>query len=156
MKILLINPPWFEGSILDNLVSNNPPMGLAYIAAVLEKGGYKDTIVRDMKVSKIPIDKTGKLIDDFKPDIVGIRSATGQITSVIKMIRIIKSIDPNIICVLGGSHPSVLPEKTLKETNADIVVLGEGEITMLELVKAIDEKKPIDKVAGLYYKKNDK
>ena len=90
MKILLINPPWFEGSILDNLVSNNPPMGLAYIAAVLEKGGYKDTIVRDMKVSKIPIDKTGKLIDDFKPDIVGICSATGQITSVIKMIRIIK------------------------------------------------------------------
>jgi len=156
MKILLINPPWFEGSILDNLVSNNPPMGLAYIAAVLEKGGYKDTIVRDMKVSKIPIDKTGKLIDDFKPDIVGIRAATGQVTSVIKMIRIIKSIDPNILCVLGGSHPSVLPEETLKETNADIVILGEGEITMLELVKAIDEKKPIDKVAGLYYKKNDK
>lgn len=153
MRILLINPPWSNDSVLDSLISNNPPLGLAYLAAVLEKEGYKEIKIVDMKVSKMPLNEIKSYIHDFKPNIVGIYSTTGQVTSAAKIIDIIKSIDKGIWCVLGGPHPSVLPERTLKETNADIVVLGEGEITMLEFVKAVESKREISGVLGLYYKK---
>lgn len=156
MKILLITPPWFNDTVLDNLISKNPPLGLAYIAAVLERDGYTDIKIIDMRTSKISIDKIGDHISNFKPDIIGMYVTTGQVISATKIIEIIKSIDPKILCVVGGPHPSVLPEETLKETKTDIVVLGEGEITMLELVKAVEKKRPLNKVLGLYYKNNDK
>ena len=59
MKILLITPPWFNDTVLDNLISKNPPLGLAYIAAVLERDGYKDIKIIDMRTSKISIDNIG-------------------------------------------------------------------------------------------------
>jgi len=157
MKILFINPPWFEGSTFDKLISSNPPLGLAYIAAYLEKNGYKNIEILDMKVLGLTFNEIESKIRKTKPDIVGITAATGQISSTSKIISIIKKIKPNTVTVIGGPHPSALPKRTLREVNADVCVIGEGEVTFLELVKIIEKNVDLKNVDGICFRNgNDK
>lgn len=159
MKILFINPPWFEGSTFDKLISSNPPLGLAYMAAVLENNGYKDVEIVDMKVLNLKFDYIEEKIKKTQPDIVAITAATGQVSSMSRIIKIVRSVKPDAIIVIGGPHPSALPERALKEVDADICVVGEGEYTFLELVKALkgkgashNLKRNLKNVAGICFK----
>lgn len=71
---------------------------------------------------------------DFRPFIVGISSKTFTILMTYKLAGIIKSVDPKTIVVVGGAHPTALPEHTLNECrNIDAVIIREGEHTMLDL-----------------------
>lgn len=173
-KILLIYPPWyrfFKGEL------NAYPIGLCYIAGVLEKHGfdkvrvynadYQDgnRFISQTEMSKLydeylnilkninhPIWKEiGKKISTQKPDIVGISVMTGKLGSALNVARIIKDFDKDIPVVFGGPHPTILPEETLKNEVVDIVVRGEGEYTFLEIVKNI-ESDELRKVLGITYK----
>ena len=154
MAILLVAPLWYGGSGLDKLISKVPPLGLAYIAAVLEKEGFGNIRIVDMKAEKIGFGELRDIIFNFKPKILGVSLATGQVSSGTKLIKIAKEIDKDIICMIGGPHPSALPEKTLEETDADVCIFGEGELTTLEFVKAVYEGKELDGIRGLAFKKN--
>jgi radical SAM superfamily enzyme YgiQ (UPF0313 family) len=68
--------------------------------------------------------------------------------------KIVKEFDKDIIIVVGEPHPTALPEKTVKEPFFDIAVRGEGEMTMLELIKAIEKGRDLKKVKGITYKSN--
>jgi anaerobic magnesium-protoporphyrin IX monomethyl ester cyclase len=167
MKILLINPPqtFFPGS---DLPSANLPLGLLYIAAVLDEAGYKpeilDTFVADLPFRKIgdvtevgmPYEKIKEEILKRKPDIVGIANPfTCQVDHAIKVADIVKEVDPNILTVVGGPHVTVVPVEFLKDTkNVDIVAIGEGEQTMLDIVRFYDGKKKIDDVMGIAHRMN--
>lgn len=153
IPILFINPPWFEGSLFDDLISKAPPLGLAYLAAVLEKNSFRDIRIIDMKAEEIGFKEIRKEILKFGPKILGITSATGQISSTVKIIKIAKEINPATLCVIGGPHPSALPEKTLKETNADVCVFGEGEMVFPELAKAVIKGKEFNAIKGIIFKK---
>lgn len=141
MKVLLINPE-LKKYVQPKLM----PLGLCYIAAVLEKDGI-DVKIIDMNVQKIDLED--KL--SWAPDIVGITATTPLVKEAWRIAKIIKKRE-NIPVVLGGPHPSALPEESL-ENGADIIVRNEGETTMLEFVKAIHTK-DLSKVAGITYKKN--
>lgn len=156
MKVLFINPPWFEGSTFDRLISSNPPLGIAYIAAYLKKNGYIDVEILDMKVLGLTFDEIELKVRKIAPHIVAITAATGQLSSASKIIGIIKKINPKIITVIGGAHPSALPERTLREVNADVCVIGEGEATFLELVKAIEKNGDLKDVDGICFKNRNK
>lgn len=66
--------------------------------------------------------------------------------------RISKEINPEIKVVIGGPHPSVMPEHALSDNNVDVAVIGEGEYTVLDLVKSFDEQKKLSDVNGIFYK----
>jgi anaerobic magnesium-protoporphyrin IX monomethyl ester cyclase len=147
MKILLINPPsGIENPLL--------PLGLAYIAAVLEKNNIPvDVLDADaLRMTNKDIEKT---ILELKPEIIGITMMTATFYISQKIIKLIKEVLPESLIIAGGAHPSSLPKQTLKSIpEIDIIVREEGEITFLELIKALKEKKPLNNVKGICYKEN--
>jgi anaerobic magnesium-protoporphyrin IX monomethyl ester cyclase len=166
VKVLLINPPQFfyPGS---DLPAGNLPLGLMYIAAVLEKGGHKveilDTFMRatsfwktgDKVYAGMPFKDIMQEIEQRKPDIVGVANPfTSQVENAIKVCDIVKRVDHGILTVVGGPHVSAAPEEFLKEANnADIVAIGEGEYTMLEIANCLESKMQFAKVQGIAYRR---
>jgi anaerobic magnesium-protoporphyrin IX monomethyl ester cyclase len=120
-----------------------PPLGILSIAACLEKASHAVRII-DLNASEEDFHE--KMIEDA--DIVGITATTPLIKEAWRIMKMIRA--KNIPVVLGGPHPSALPEESLKE-GADIVVRGEGEETLTELL----EKWPsLEGIKGISYLKN--
>jgi len=117
-----------------------PPHGLLAIAAPLFKKGYKIKIIDQ----RIDFNWKNNLIDALqsKPLCVGISAMTGtQIYFAYEIAQLIrKHTNGKIPIVWGGPHPSILPEQTLEDEDVDIVCIGEGDITFLELVEAIQSR----------------
>ena len=146
MKILLINPrlrAWSPNIWV--------PLGLTYIAAVLEKDGHTVEIV-DMNEKKMNDDDLrANLKEDV--DVVGI---TGMITEYQKILKIIdiakdKFLDRKVI--LGGPLATTLPQQLLEQSKADFIVIGEGENTMPILIHAMERGSDLAEIRGIAYKK---
>jgi anaerobic magnesium-protoporphyrin IX monomethyl ester cyclase len=167
MKALLINPPqiFYPGS---EPPAGNLPLGLLYIAAVLDKAGYKaeilDAFITDFSFRKIgdiievgmPYGRIMEEIRRRKPDIVGVTNPfTCQVENAIRVADIVKEIDPNILTVVGGPHVTAVPVEFVDEAkNVDIAVIGEGEHTMLDIARFFEGYKKISDVQGIAYRKD--
>jgi len=159
MKFLLINPP----VTFDELFAGGgkemggilPPLGIAYIASYLEKKGMYVRIIDGMVENK-NVDEIAKLTKGF--DVIGITSITFFALRAHEQAAAIKKLYPNKIIIMGGPHPSVVPEEVLQDKNVDIVVIGEGEITTYELLNSIEKNgtKKLDEINGIAYKKDGK
>jgi len=171
MRIFLIHPP--IDMLEKDVVGISPPLGIAYIAAYLEKFGHEvrlfDYLILSWK-NPIKIQKNGqtflsyslpptyleKTLKEFKPHIVGISNLfTTSEKYVLNLAKQIKSFDKNIKTVVGGTNCSAKPGYFLKNQNVDYVVLGEGEETMKNLVHHLETGLPVDKIDGLGFKKKD-
>ena len=125
------------------------PLGLLSIATHLKNNGHTVKIV-DRSVENIRIKK---ILNSFQPDIVGISSLTfGSFNDALKVSGLIK--EHNIPVVWGGQIPSLVPEIVLKEGCVDCVVMGDGEIAMLELLEAFFCGKPLSEIDGIAYIEN--
>jgi magnesium-protoporphyrin IX monomethyl ester (oxidative) cyclase len=168
MKILFINPPqtFYPGS---DLPAGNLPLGLMYLAAVLERAGYEseilDAFMADYFFQKkgeniivgLPFDKIKLEIIKRKPDVVGIAGPfTCQIENSVKISNLAKQVDPKIITVVGGPHVTTEPKEFLEEAkNVDIAVIGEGEYAMLDIVEFCEGKKKLSEILGIAYRKDE-
>ncbi len=128
-----------------------PPLGIGYIAAVLEKNGHKVSIL-DSQALNLTTQETKEKIAKANPDLVGITAMTPNIRGALEAARITKEVSKDIPTVIGGPHISVYPQETVKLPYIDYGVYGEGENVILDLVNSI-EKKRISKVKGLVWKK---
>lgn len=175
-KVLLISPPYhtlFERS------ANFSPLGLFYIASVLRKNGF-ETRIYDANLSKknvLIIKRTDpsdllatyrknlsdsnfyiwknikKIIKKFYPDIIGISMPTCSYNSALKVAEIAKNVNENITVIVGGPHPTALPKEVITEPHIDVAIRGEGEHTMLELLK---NKNKLKKINGITYKRKNR
>jgi anaerobic magnesium-protoporphyrin IX monomethyl ester cyclase len=168
-RVLLVNPPFYR---LMNSHFNGLSLGLSYIAAVLSENGYYVKVYNaDYKncekyadqreifesydnYKKILFNLSNPLwsevketIESYSPDIIGITMLTGTYKSAENIARIAKGLNEDVVVVVGGTHPTVLPEETIKNEYFDYVVRGEGEYTFLELVKGVR----IEDILGLTY-----
>ena len=147
MKVLMINPPYSSSKYkFIGLVA--PPLGIAYIAAMLERNGV-DVKILDSPALEYGYEAVKKEIQAYSPDIVAITSVTPTIGSALKTAQISKEACPDAITVLGGYHPTFTYQEVLKNDFVDIVVCGEGEQTMVELVEAVENGKNLRDVNGL-------
>ncbi len=148
-KIILIRP------LFPKFLQPNPPIGLGYLAAVLEKEGYKIFII-DCGLLNISYNKVIEYLIRINPLLIGISSMTVHYNEMKKLSRSIKEHSQlkNIPIVLGGVHVSFLPEESLKECNADFVIIGEGERTICELSNALRDKASLNEIKGLVFKSN--
>ena len=141
MKVLLIQPPrYFSkfGEIGQKQLSMNT--GIAYIASYIRHRGINVSIY-DASVGEFKTSDLQKVIMEKKPDIIGISASTIQIVDANYIADLSKSIDNNIVAVIGGAHASALPEGTLKEFKAfDYLVEGEGEETFYKLISYLSGK----------------
>lgn len=162
MKVLLINPP-SENELLGNNPSiieeergYNPPLGILYIAAYLEKYTDFKVEVLDTQAEEISYNRLKDIIRTKAPDVVGITAMTFTLIDVIKVIHLAKSIHPDTKIVLGGPHVHIYPEETISITGVDFLVLGEGEITFRELVENINDTTRLRNTPGLVFKDDGK
>jgi len=158
MKILLINPNINQEIIYGQIkeVGNiQQPLGLAYLAAVLEEEGHKIQII-DALIKNYDHNKTMLEAKKFEPDLIGLTSTTAGINTTIALAKILKE---NVNCpiILGGAHITAIPKETMQNDCFDLGVIGEGEYTILEIVSALEKKQDIKKesIKGVTYKKNN-
>ncbi len=140
---------WSEGTSM-------PPLGILYLGAVLEENGYEVEIV-PADILGLSWGEIAKKIDEFKPTVVGITTTTENRFESFKLAKIAKEVNPKILTLLGGPHISMAKEDTLLHIKeADLLSIGEGEKTIVELAEAIENKDSIKKVKGLIIRDNEK
>lgn len=146
MHIALINVQCLEGN---NVV---PPLGLLMVAAQLEHYGHS------VKVFDIDPDEEDVIsfLTTFAPAIIGLGFLTNTYDKAKRLLAKLKISFPSTKTVLGGVHSSSVPLETFKNLRPDFLVVGEGEITMSRLCKALEQdidSKPLN-IQGLYYWQN--
>ena len=129
------------------------PLGLGYIAAVLEED--HDVKVIDVCAEKLDNDSLRKKITKINPEIVGITSDTLSFQRAIEIAELIKQIDKETIIVIGGAHSNALPTYPLKYDCFDMSIYGEGERTVVELWDIIEREKSYEDVKGIVFKENN-
>ncbi len=152
MKILLVIPPVFND--IGRVLSGAPPLSLLYLASYLEKNGYKEIEIIDADKAMITWNELGILFSEKKPDIVGITGASVIMPAIIKTAEVARKSLPNAKIIVGGFAASSEPEKILRSSNkaVDVVVNGEGELTLLELVQKTEKNiKIYNEVKGISY-----
>jgi len=115
-----------------------PPYGILYLASSLEKAGFKVEMVHQEGTEK-NIQQLAELVARETPLLVGLSTLTGP--SILPTIRASQAIRRKcrVPIVWGGHHATILPEQTLANEYVDIVVLGEGEMTLVELAQVLRE-----------------
>jgi len=148
MKILLIQPPhYYNGK---SRVPAFVPLGIGYIAKVLSNSGHNVEVL-DIWVHQWTSEEVLKRIQKLDYDIVGISAISTQYAYVKWLVAEIKKHNSTKI-IVGGALATFNPEIVLKNTQTDICVIGEGEITIKELCENIDN---LSTVKGIYFKKNE-
>jgi radical SAM superfamily enzyme YgiQ (UPF0313 family) len=113
-----------------------PPLGLAYVAAALEKSGYHVEIY-DNYLTERPIEEVKAEIKKRQPKIVGITCSSLTYSRCIETAKSAKEACPTCKVIVGGPHPSYMPETMLQHNEIDYVVVGEGEAATVKLAARI-------------------
>ena len=128
-----------------------PPLGLAYVAAALEKAGFQVSMLDNYQLHK-PIDYVKQEIKRLNPEIIGITCGSVTYERCIETAKAAKEVLPSCKIVVGGWHPSYMPDSMLQHPEIDYVVMGEGEEAMVELATLItkgQDERAIAKIPGV-------
>jgi len=151
MKVVLFNPSPRQGFQAHRRVEL--PLNLLHPATPLVHAGFQVKIV-DQFADPDWERKFEEALRE-KPVCFGVSCMTGpQIIRALAACKAVKERYPDVPTVWGGIHPTILPEQTLKHPLVDIVVIGEGEATLLELVKALANVNSLQGIAGIGYREN--
>ncbi len=183
MKFVLVRPPFYSLFGLCSPKMKTYPLNLLYLATYVKQNSDWEVAIfdgenlilsdRPLPVNTDPelvmnseIPRMKKLLNNpdheiwnmvesqivaHKPDLVGITCNSGNMDTVRIIVKRLKRI--GIPVVLGGSHPTALPEQSLFYTSADMAVTGEGELALLSLLKALESKADLSSVPSLVWKR---
>jgi len=157
-KVLLLVPPvkkseTSEGELIN--VGVFPPLGLAYIASSLKKNHKINIKIIDALAENLSEEALLKKVSEFSPSIIGITVLTQQIEMALSFSKKVKCQKLCKFIVLGGPHVHFEHENLIKDSNVDVCVRGEGEITFSELVDALMEGTDLSQIKGITYKEKN-
>jgi len=168
MKIVLVAPSIkksLSGMLPDGIpksVSKHlgiyPHLGICYIAAVLRRNNLEVQII-DIDGQGLSLQQAINEIIKYDPDIIGITSMTFTFLYALDLAKEIKKVTNKPI-IFGGNHVTIYPKETLKHPCVDMVVIGEGENTFLEVVNALENKTiaqaqiDLEKISGIAFREN--
>ena len=156
MEVLLVNPPDIKSKYKDVLGLTAPPLGLAYIGAVLEENDVKVTIL-DAPALDMDFQGYQRELANKHVDLLGVQTTTPTIKQALTVGKITKELYPECMVTMGGYHATFMPEQVLRENDfVDVVVRNEGEFATLELVDAIENEKPLRNIDGINYRDGDR
>lgn len=154
MRIILIQPnyPSIVRKVLEEVAH---PLGLGYIASVIRN--EHDVRILDA----LNLDYTDKQVTDeikkFDPDVVGITATTPAIYEAYNVAKIAKTINPDITTIIGGAHATFMAQEVLEECpHIDIVVRGEGEETIQEVLHILEKNNDLSMIRGITYREDSK
>ena len=172
-KILLVNPPY---DIFKKNSEFYMPLGLGYISSFLKASGFdvsifdanwrgrnifKSPVMYDLhpnmsyeniKLEKIYWSRARDIIKALSPDILGIHMLTPTYDSALKIAKIAKQLNPDITVIAGAIHATIMPYEILRKSDFDIIVMGEGEHTMLDLAECLPDRDNLHDIPGICYK----
>ncbi len=169
MKVCLIRPPQLvtKGSIGNKAAA---PIGIAFLGAVLEKECISvsliDAIAEDPEslepfmegvfVNGLSNDQIAKRIPS-DVDVIGLSLMfTMNWLHDRTLIKHLKDVFPKALIIAGGEHITALPEYSIQQSGLDVCVLGEGELTIVDLLNTIRNGEPLNEVQGLVFKEKTK
>lgn len=159
MRVLLIRSPSVTGGVNSRLASSLakilgvvPPLGLLYVAAVLEKNKIPVKVL-DALVEEIDMNETKKRIHEFKPDLVGVALSSSTIKQDLEVARYCKETGAKVL--VGGAHMTSYPYELLSYPEIDFGIMGEGETPFLKLAEALRGHTSYDHIEGLVFKNKD-
>ena len=153
-RVTLVNPPYPRGAPQSLFI----PLGIGYLAAVLEKNQYDVEVIDYQGLNPTRKQLEAELIKSH-PDVVGVTTSTLTYNPALDIVKAAKEVLPNCLTILGGPHVTVLDEQTLSEApEADVIVRGEGEQTMLEHadLASKSELKKLGQVEGITFRNGEK
>lgn len=157
-KIIFVNPPVaFEVRYGRYAAAGSyfPPLHLASLAAVTRKHGFETGIIDPIALN-LDMQTTLKLIICEAPDYVGLTATTVNIHKAGKLAKLIKQEKPDTKVLIGGVHLSAAPRETIEAfPDFDAGVVGEGELTIIELLQALDGSLPLGNIEGIIFRKHD-
>jgi len=149
-EILFLNPSY--GHLIHAAEAMVEPLGPSYVAAYLRQQG-EDVNIIDMTPLKLTMKDLPAIMKKENPSIVAMSSNTPLIGMTVEVAKEIKRIKPETKILLGGLHPTHLGKETFEYTDAiDVCVVGEGEISSLETVRALKDGTNLRKVNGIVFK----
>tara|TARA_Y100000310_G_C20700067_1_gene828941 strand:+ start:2341 stop:3777 length:1437 start_codon:yes stop_codon:yes gene_type:complete len=156
MKISLIYAP-VHGNI-NSAISHSlnkrhgiyPPLGLLYIASALEE--EHDVSVLDLNAAGTGKEGLIRFLRKENPEVVGMSTTSFTFHHSLRVATLIKEFNKNIKIILGGPHTNYYPSETLSHEEFDILIRGEGEVTVVELARELEKKGNLREVEGISYK----
>ena len=168
LTVLLVSPPVTLHKLDTSLPVRPTLLGLCYLASAIRDVGHKVLLMDCFRNSPslehateiasrygIGDSKIREHLHQCDPDVVGVSSMYTQCFSdAHHFARLAHEECPNATVVFGGAHATTLPDIVLKDPNVDIVVMGEGEVTFVELLDRIAHGQDYSSVEGIAYRKN--
>ncbi len=151
-KVLFITPPFHAGVV--EVAGRWVPLYYVYLAGAVRSAGFEAEIY-DAMTKDVGYDEIEEKITESKPDFVAVSAITCTVHDAINVIELAKKINPQITTIMGGVHASFMYNEIFSMTDSiDFIVRGEGEITIVELLKTISDSGNIGMVAGVVYRKD--
>jgi anaerobic magnesium-protoporphyrin IX monomethyl ester cyclase len=181
-RIMLIEPP-FHRLFKHSYSLDRFPLGLGYLAgsilsktdwdvkiynadftglseqtktAYLSNDGFNNFLKNLRNINAQVWNETRNTIAAYRPHVLGISSKSQNFASACVVASIAKRLNPDIKVVIGGPHPSSVGKEIMDEPAIDIAVKGEGEDTIVDMLKAVEEGSSFDKIQGVIYRNNGK
>lgn len=178
-KILFVNPPHLR-LYKDSYATNVYPAGLAYLAGMIKRKtdwnvmvynadftpgseinfsvsyasgpGFKNYLknLRDLSMSIWA--EVRSTVAEYRPTVIGIYCCAASFASASIVAKLAREFDRQSIVVMGGPHPTTVPREVLRDSSVDVVVKGEGEETIVELLGTIEKKFSFEGVKGIAYR----
>lgn len=149
MRMVIISPRTSKES--GRIVPVNfEPMGACYVSSYVKKHGHECRVIHQLDT---PDDDLLEQVKQYKPDVVGFSTWTYNYEKGRELARRIKREYRDVPTIFGGDHPSACPEIT-KDEGVDFVVKGEGEITTVELLDALELNRSFKSIDGIAYLDN--
>jgi anaerobic magnesium-protoporphyrin IX monomethyl ester cyclase len=169
--ITLINPPGIKTFSGLQMHTPNPPLGLAYISAALREAGFAHQVIdatgealdavspypdrADFMVQGLTLDEIVRRVDP-DTEVVGVSCMFSTLWPLThRVAAAVREKFPRALFVLGGEHGTAVPEHVLASSPFDVVVLGEGEETFVELLRAHAAGRPLSSVKGIAFREPD-
>jgi anaerobic magnesium-protoporphyrin IX monomethyl ester cyclase len=148
VRVAIIAPPY----PLEEAPS--PPLGISYVAAAFEQSGAEVRVI-DYIISRYTPEKLKRELAEFQPQVLGSTSVTMNFAAAADIVRTAKKIDPSLITLMGGPHVSFDVINTMKNyPEIDMLVIGEGEKTISELVDHFQGRGNRADIQGIAFQEN--
>jgi anaerobic magnesium-protoporphyrin IX monomethyl ester cyclase len=152
MRVFLVEPYKVPWEMMGDVIA--PPLGLAQLAACLE-GAHIPVEILDANALGIGAERLGAAIAQADADLIGMTVCTPYVPEIGHAVRIARQAAPQATIVLGGPHVTFTAEETLRAIpEADVVVRGEGDQILVDLVRALEAGDGLERVPGVNFRRN--
>jgi len=151
VDLLLIYPPWASLGSRGILQNSLPPLGILSIASYAEQQGFRVQVL-DVHAERLDDKEVAARIAGAKPRYVGISVLTNMAVPAHYIARLAKQAAPTCKVIAGGVHAEALPEEMLRNSAIDAVARGDGEETMVDILRDL----PFSGIKGLSYRSGNR